>query len=299
MTPRELVERSALLFKKRPLSMWQEIAENFYPQRADFTVTRYMGEEFAGNLYSSYPLLVQRDLSNAFAAMLRPRNKEWFKVSVDEEDKISRAGKEWLEWATKRMRLAMYDRRAQFIRATGQGDADFSAFGQCAISREINRDTAAPHLLYRCWHLRDLAWSEKADGAVGEIYCRWKPTLKVLKEQFGEGALHPTMVRNKSGSQDLQTMECMRLAVSTDVYNGATHQGRGYPWMTVYLDVPNNHVIKEIPMMSHGITLPRWQTVSGSHDIPPSALLLWLTAIPGLQQQLQPFLPIPCQEFHE
>ncbi len=265
MKPSDLIERGGLLFKERRAinTLWQEIAENFYPQRADFIINRYIGEEFAEHLYSSYPILVHRDLSNSFAAMLRPRKKDWFFISVDDSDRLGRAEKMWLEWATKRMRRAIYDRKAHFVRATGQGDADFAAFGQCCISREINWNTDNPHLLYRNWHLRGVAWSESATGAIGEIYVKWKPTIKQLKEQFGEDALHVNMTKKKGG-QDLSTAECLRLAVSTDIYRGQSNQGEGYPWMIVYMDTLNRHIIAEHPVQSHGFTLPRWQTVSGS-----------------------------------
>ncbi|KKL56019.1 hypothetical protein LCGC14_2249620, partial [marine sediment metagenome] len=35
------------------LSLWQSIANNFYPERADFTYRRNLGSEFASNLFSS------------------------------------------------------------------------------------------------------------------------------------------------------------------------------------------------------------------------------------------------------
>ena len=265
MRPQDLIARGSILWTERKAitTLWQEIAENFYPQRADFTLTRYIGEEFANHLYSSYPLLVHRDLSNAFAAMLRPRRQDWFAISVDDEDDISKGAKEWLEWSTKKMKRAMYDRKAQFVRATAEGDADFAAFGCCCISREIDWNALNPHLLYRCWHLRDVAWSEMADGSIGEIYIRWKPTIKQLKEQFGEENLHLAL-RNKTDSQDLQKTDCMRLMVSTDVYQGQSEQFKDFPWVVVYLDVLNNHIIHELGVFSHGIILPRWQTVSGS-----------------------------------
>ena len=266
MKPQELIERGGLLFGQRAAvtTLWQEIAENFYPQRADFTLTRYIGEEFANRLYSSYPLLVHRDLSNSFAAMLRPRRKDWFAVSVDDSESLSKGAVEWLEFATKRQKQAMYDTKAHFIRATTEGDADFAAFGQCCLTREINWNVAKPHLLYRSWHLRDVAWAEKADGAIGEIYVKWKPTIKQLKEMFPkEGQLHQTLSQ-KHGSQTLQTTECMRLAVSTDVYRGQNDAFASYPWVMVYLDVLNNHIMDEQGLMSSGFILPRWQTVSGS-----------------------------------
>jgi len=268
MKPQELVERSVGLFnvRKAITTLWQEISEHFYPQRADFTLTRYIGEEFAEQLFSSYPLIVHRELANAFAAMLRPRRKDWFSITVDDEDNIAKQSKEWLQWASKRMKFAMYDRKAHFIRATTEGDADFAAFGQCCLTREINWASEHPHLLYRCWHLRDVAWDEMADGSVGEIYIRWKPTLKQLKQQFGEDSLHVTQ-RGKKDDYRTDTYikpNYMRAAISTDVYEGQQGQGKGYPWIMVYMDVLNNHIIHEMGTFSHGITLPRWQTVSGS-----------------------------------
>lgn len=263
MRPQDLIIRGSTFFSERKaiVSLWQELAENFYPQRADFTVNRYIGEEFADNLYSSYPIIVHRDLSNSFAAMLRPRAKDWFEISVDDEPSLSQSDKAWLQWATKRQRSAMYDRKAQFIRATSQGDADFALTGQCCISREIVYNAEVPHLLYRTWHLRDVAWSEKADGAIGEIYVKWKPTIKQLKEL--KLNLHPNMTRVKV-NDNIAKADCMRLIVSTDVYRGQMDQGAKYPWMLVYLDVQNNHIMGEYGVMSHGFTLPRWQTVSGS-----------------------------------
>lgn len=265
MRPRDIAERAAKLWSDRKAitTLWQEIAENFYPQRADFTIRRYVGEEFAEHLYSSYPILVHRDLSNSFAAMLRPRTKSWFDIEVEDQDSITQAGKAWLEWATKRQRAAMYDRRAHFIRATSEGDADFAAFGQCIIVREINWNAESPHLRYRCYHLRDAGWSEKADGSLGEIYFKYEQTVKQLREEFGNDALHETLKR-VTAKDNLRKIKCLRCTISTDVYAGQQDQAQGYPWIVVYLDTENNHILKEIPMFSHGVTLPRWQTVSGS-----------------------------------
>jgi len=77
---------------------------------------------------------------------------------------------------------AMYDRKAQFVRATKEGDYDFAAFGQCVLSREIDRREQT--LLYRSWHLKDVAWAEKYNGQTPETHRKWQPTCADLVSLF-------------------------------------------------------------------------------------------------------------------
>ena len=57
---KQLLENGDNLFSKRGtlMSLWQEVADNFYPERADFVTSRSLGEDFAAHLNSSYPLIV-------------------------------------------------------------------------------------------------------------------------------------------------------------------------------------------------------------------------------------------------
>ena len=162
------------LFNKRGLllNLWQCIADNFYPERADFTIVRNLGAEFATNLMTSYPVLARRDLGNAFGSMLRPTAKEWKHIKTNNWEKIDRDGRAWLENATNVMTRAMYDKRSQFTRATKEADHDFAAFGQAVIQITLNK--LANGLVYRCWHLRDVAWRENEEGEVDTVFRKWK-----------------------------------------------------------------------------------------------------------------------------
>jgi hypothetical protein len=148
-------------------TLHQEIATNFYPERADFTLTRSMGMDFAANLLTSYPIVCRRELGNHFGTMLRPTAKPWFhprrrwKDRAKEDTEVRQV----LQWMEETQRRAMYDRESLFTRATKEGDHDFAAFGQCAISVEMNK--LANGLLYRCWHLRDMVWQENEEGKIG------------------------------------------------------------------------------------------------------------------------------------
>ena len=79
---KDIVGQGDRLFAKRLslLSLWQEIAQNFYVERAHFTVTHTPGEEFADHLMSGFPLMTRRDLGNALSSMLRPNAKDWFSI---------------------------------------------------------------------------------------------------------------------------------------------------------------------------------------------------------------------------
>jgi len=80
----ELAQLSDQLFKFQypMLSLYQTLADHFYPERADFTITRNVGSEFADSLVDSYPVIVRRDLGNAFNAMLR--DGHWFNITTSE-----------------------------------------------------------------------------------------------------------------------------------------------------------------------------------------------------------------------
>lgn len=254
---KELLKQSEHLFGKKKSfdSLCQEIADNFYPERADFTTQRNLGEEFASNLMTSYPVLARRDLGNAFASMLR-RDK-WFGISVGQEERIDNSGKKWLEWATCVQRRAMYDRSAMFRRATKEGDHDFAAFGQCVIQCSLNRN--ADGLLYRAWHLRDCAWTEGYDGRPNCIFRKWKPTVKQLHGY--KNFKLDQKVKDKLEKDPLCEINCLHIVIESEYYNDAKIKT---PYISIYVDVDNHHIMEEVGIYGREYVIPRWQTVSGS-----------------------------------
>ncbi|KKN23422.1 hypothetical protein LCGC14_0905040, partial [marine sediment metagenome] len=104
------------------MSFWQEAALQFYPEMAEFTSKRSLGDEFADHLTTSYPLIARRTLGDSLGALLRPVNLDttspgvWFSIrSGAKEDTEARR---WLEAATLTQRKAMYDPDSAFTRAT-------------------------------------------------------------------------------------------------------------------------------------------------------------------------------------
>ena len=258
---KDLIKQGNYLFEKRTslLSLWQEIADNFYPERADFTVVRNLGSEFADNLMTSYPVMARRDLGNSFASMLR--RDDWFSLRAEEEAREDNRARRWMEWAGGVQRRAMYDRSSKFVRATKEGDHDFAAFGQCVISVELNRN--ADGLLYRCWHLRDVAWAEDAEGEVSEVHRKWKPRARDLAAIFGEKNLSDK-VKEKLEKEPHCEVQCRHVVIPSEHYTAPAGKQWNTPYVSVYVDVDNNHIMEEVGLFNKMYVIPRWQTVSGS-----------------------------------
>ncbi len=263
-----LVKRKTSIKTKRLaiLPFWQELAEQFHPFRAQFTRQFYLSEQFMDIHLTSYPMIVARELQNTFSSMLRPRDQEWFRMTIDRKERLDRQGKAWLEWATSVQRRVMYDREAMFTRATKEGDQDFAIFGQCAISRHIDR--AKTRMLYRTWHLKDTFWNEGPDGQVGEVYREWRPSAINLKKQFPKTASSKldTVLRD----DPYREIECMHVVIPGEDYDRVPLPGQDKPakfrtpWVSIYIDVENNDVLEEVGSFSRVYTIPRWQTVSSS-----------------------------------
>ena len=256
---RSLVARGDRLFSQKLVldSRNQDIADHFYPERADFTYSRDIGTDWAGHLTTGYPSLVRRDLGNSIGAMLRPKGQPWFHIRADREEAEDHEAKVWLEWATGLQRRAMYDRAAMFTRATKEGDMDFAAFGNAVISTEVNRrDTS---LLYRCWHLRDCAWAEDSYGQLGEAHRNWKPTVAELCAYFPK-TVHQKIADRKDKEPHAEC-RVRHVVIRADAYGDTKYR---QPWVSMFIDCENECILEERGSWTPIYTIPGWARISGS-----------------------------------
>lgn len=256
---KKLIEDGDSLFSARStlLSLWQELAMNFYIERADFTLQRVIGTTFAENLMTSYPLVARRDLGNILGSMLRPKEKEWFFTETTRQDRVDNRGKKWLEYACEVQRRAMYDRASKFVRATKEGDHDFAAFGQCVLTAELNRSKDA--LLYRGWHLRDVAWAEDEDGEVSRIHRKWKMSARDACKMFPKAS---EKLKTRADKNPYEEVELRHVVMPAEDYEPDKRWRN--KWMSIVIEIEGDTILEEVNRRNKGYILPRWQTVSGS-----------------------------------
>ena len=260
---REIVRIGKGLFEAKQIvdTLNQEIALNFYPDRADFTEKRTMGEEFSDHLFTSYPVLAHRELSNMLAANLRDQSRQWVNIHVQNE-RVDQGREEraFLEYLTKIHWRGLYDPKAHMIKATKQTDFDFAAFGNGVIYGTPNMDNDGP--LYRNYHLRDCAWSENAAGEVDHLHRRWKPTARQLVSIFGD-KVHAS-VRKCLKKEPEKTFECQHVAMPSRLYSNKNRKGEDFAFTSLWVDVANQHTMEEVGLGYFPYCVPRWHLVSGS-----------------------------------
>lgn len=181
----ELLRISDKLFsdKLQLDELHQSIAEEFYPERADFTETRTIGDEYADNLYESTPAQNHRDLSFAMGALNRPKGQQWWDQKAQDDWRNTDQARNWLSRARDRQRSLLYLPRANFQMAMQISDKDFTAFGNAVI--ENSRSSVGMHYqVYKTHHLRDCAWQEDEDRVVYSMHRRYKLRLSNWKNKF-------------------------------------------------------------------------------------------------------------------
>lgn len=281
---KELLDRSAHLFgKKEALNdLWQELAENYYPERASFTDEMPIGEEFASHLFDSFPVLARRDLGNAFASMLRPRGKPWFSLTVDHETVANDTeAMRWLEDKTGVMRRALYDRRAKFVREMKRGDHDVATFGNAVTL--MDELQSKDGLCLSTHHLRDCAWAENYYGKVDLLYRKATVSARKLKQRFKNTKLHREIETacEKTPYQEFKIIHCVLPAADYEYVSKKKVNKDNLPFVSLFIDVDHSETIEETPLDYFPYVVRRWEMLSElTYAFSPAAMV----AIPDARQ---------------
>lgn len=257
MSPGMLRKFSRERFEKQypVLSLWQELAENFYPERNDFLRTHYIGEELTDSLASSQPLLIRRELANSLEAMLR--DGEWFSIGIEGE--ADHEGRMWLEWASKRLMMLMNQRNANFRRATKEMDNDYVTFGNGVMSIELNRQASG--LLFRTWHMKDIAWWDDENGQVDGVVRKEDIALYKMAQYYGHDNMpleHQKLLKEKP----FHEVPIHHFDITTQMYDDPQYDRFNRVQLT--LDLQTEKIIEIGGNMHPRYIVPRFQTIACS-----------------------------------
>lgn len=258
---KSLIKQDDKLFSDRGTleSLWQELAENFNPNRADFTSSYTLGDDWASYLTTSAPLLSHRELSGMISTVLRPYGKEWFEAYTSGYDDLSEESKRHIERDTIILRNAMYDPDAYFNRSQREADDDIALIGNSIVSCTMNWRKNA--LLFNTHHPRDVVWWENYDRTIGRISRRDKQSIITLNQKFN-GNISDKLKRHldKDPYKEVSIRHCF---LDAELYDYSKNKNKK-KYVSIWYDCENQYMMEEVftdvPMYS----ISRWKTLSCS-----------------------------------
>jgi hypothetical protein len=263
---KELVKIGDSLFSKKQTydSLCQEIAEQFYPLRSDFTTTFSLGDDFSTGLMDSFSVMACNTLGDAPGAMLR--QGKWFDIETDREEiNEEPTAARWLETATDRLFKLIYDRRANFVRATNEADHDWAAFGNPVLS--VEESPTRDHFLFRSWHPKECAWMENAVGRVDHLQRTMMMTARGImgRPAWAKNAHHT--IKQAAEKEPTREFKLRHIVLPfEEIYGGDKGKRRAYagkPFCSVYIDCENEIILSEGGLPVFNYVVPRWKTISG------------------------------------
>lgn len=271
----ELVALGDRLFAKKAQldQLHQTIAELVYPERANFTVSRVEGDEYADNLYESIPAQNRRDLAGAMGSILRPRGKEWFKPSPGDDWRKTARALAWCDMARDTMRRLLYSERSKFSKVMADADDDFVSFGNAVPILTENVERSG--FLFELTHLRDNAWTTNRYGDVDVNHRKMKMTLRQVAQRWGEGALTQQQVKvlEKSPYEEIEIRHVCMPAVDFDPYMSRKKWG-GKPFASLYINPECRKIIQTGGYWEFPYLHRRWRVPDDSvYGYSPSAML--------------------------
>jgi len=258
---RTVIENGNQLFAEKLslLTHWQDIADHFYYERADFTASLSIGADFASHSMASEGALCRREMGDLYRAMLRP--SDFFEVkALDAKLNKDSEARAWLKYATDLQRAVMYRKEGGFTRATQAGDHDHVAFGQCVLEVAPTRDRRS--IFYRNWHLRDCAWSETYGGGVGEVHRNCTTSLRNMMSLFGDKL--PQALTKDAEKTPFKPINARHVVVPAGSYDLGYSTRPGQNFASLWVLPDHDTVLENIPRAFRGYVIPRAATVSGT-----------------------------------
>lgn len=224
-------------------SLRQRIAEEVFPERANFTLTRVDGDEYMRNMYESVPAYNRRTLADAIGALVRPKQQQWSKIRPDNELYHEDENLAWCDWATAQQHKLIYHRRSNFHRAMRMGDHDIVTFGDGVLSVGEAADRSGRQL-FDWHHLRDCAWTRNREHQVERVHRKWMIQLGDFARRWGADKLPPAAQKTLEKAP-WEEIEVRHICMPADQYEGYGKKPAGKDFVSIYLCQESRKILKD------------------------------------------------------
>jgi hypothetical protein len=243
----------------------QEIADNVYPIRADWTRALAM-EEFAGNLMDDTPVMMRETLGNAINAMLR--QGRWFGIGTGDTSRDDRpANKVSLNVITNKLYGILGHPWGGYADAFLEWDHDWVSFGTLCGSIETSPDRN--YLVAKAWHPAHCAWMQNEQGRVDTFFRDLKLTARDIMRRVNAGRWTGEVSPEIRQAERLEPMKEFKirhiLMPADDIYGKGERDTRRvqHPFLSIYIDVDNHTYLNEAGAPVFNYVVGRQRRLSG------------------------------------
>lgn len=248
------------------MDYYQDLAEIFLPDRANFTRQKQEGERIYEDIYDGTPRINARDLASALDGLLKPKTSYWFNVTTGDEDlDESDAVKRWLQVVRDRMWRAIYNPKAGFISRSSEVDNYLTVFGHGVLWTQENRNRNG--FMFKAFHIRDVGFEEDSDGVVDTLAAEEFLTPAQAITRFGADNLHEEITK---AARDINLQNTQfpfaQIVLPLHAYAADAIGGRAFPFKTCVLDLKHEQIVGNTKGGFHEFpaAIPRWATQPGS-----------------------------------
>lgn len=244
------------------MTLWQELAELFLPNRGDFLTEHVPGNERTDGLFDNGPQLAARGLISAIATFLRPPGRTWPKAraKLDGLNQIESV-RNWLYAVTQITYDSIYDTRVNADKVLSEVDADLVVFGTGIAN--IGWNKANKHLVIKSKSLAQTVLFCGKDGNPNGSASFSKPTLRQLVEEFGEDKLTHAMAEeyNQPKPNLEKQYEIVHAILPNADWKAFGGKGR-FPIASMWISVGCKELIEEKGFYDFPDIIPQWDTLT-------------------------------------
>ncbi len=287
-------------------SLNQEIAEIMYPEHANFTFISFPGEKRMAKVFDSVGIHSNQLLSSGLFSLLTSPASPWAALMpVDLR-----------LWDRHDVQVHLEDRRRIMFHEINKASAGFStamheaylsygAFGQLNVfSSEILENDSLVFMslpIYECYFV------ENQHGQIDTMYRKYKRTVEHLVRKFGKEKLSiPTQGLVADGKLR-HMVDCFQIIMPREVYEIQGLKITDKPFLDVYVEVDQKHVIQEkgfheLPFFAARFYKESFETYGrgpGSTSLPDCKMLQRVAqvTIRAAQKTVDPALMLPHSGF--
>lgn len=245
---------------KQPwLPKYQTIAEYVFSRKANFTRTPSPGEFLNDKVLDSTAASANHLMASTLIGALYPSGSKTFQIVRPSRIRKERKEvKEFFERITKTMVEAIDHPRAGFLTALEEYMLDQGSFGISGIYVEETGDPEMP-VRFTAVDAKKICVDEGADGFIDTVYIEREYTIRQLDQMFGFDQLSEATMKAYLKGETENKIKILH-AVEPRASRNLNGFGNGdFPIASIWIEVENNHIIKE----------------SGFHEMPIFITRFW------------------------